>query len=117
MPRREETWLREMLHAASRIGLYIEGHTFDSFSADSKTVDAVVFQLMVVGEAAKSVSETTCQKYTEINWRVLKRMRDTIVHSYFTINLQTVWQFASEMFPALRVQLSQDLEAEYGTKN
>lgn len=117
MPRREETWLREMLDAVRAVAEYIDGHTFDSFVADKKTSDAVVFQMMILGEAAKSISETTCQKHPQVAWRSLKRTRDTVVHAYFSIDYPFVWKSATENFPTLRVQLEHILEAEYGTKN
>jgi uncharacterized protein with HEPN domain len=117
MPRRDAAWLRDMLNAARAAHAVTIGETYDSFLADIKINNPVVLQLLFMGEAAKSVSETTCQKYPHVNWRRWKRTRDTLIHVYFNIDLQLVWEAATQDLPALIAQLEAIVETEYGPKN
>ncbi len=105
MPRREETWLRDMLDAARLAHSVVAGENYEAFASDFKINNAAVFQLLIIGEAAKQVSETTCQKHPEVNWRRWKRTRDTIVHAYFSIDLEVVWDIATKELPPLIAQL------------
>ena len=63
--------------------------------------DAVVRNVEIIGEAAKSLSQEIRDEIPEIEWREIMRMRDKIVHHYFRIDLETVWQTAKHDVPAL----------------
>ena len=117
MPRREATWLRDMLDAARLAHSVVAKQSYEAFAGDFTINNAVVFQLLIVGEAAKQVSETTCQKYPQVNWRQWKRTRDNIVHAYFNIELNAVWDTATNQLPSLIEQLDIIVEEEYGPKN
>jgi uncharacterized protein with HEPN domain len=117
MPRREETWLRDMLAAAKGAQLYVTGHDFSGFIADEMRVDATVRRLEILGEACKSISETTYQKYPAVDWRQWRRMRDRLIHVYFSVDLKAVWKIVTEDLPLLIPQLEAILETEYGPKN
>lgn len=74
----------------------------EDFLRDKKTQAAVQHQIMIIGEAAKHLSPLFCEKNAHIPWGVIARMRDRLIHGYFTVDLHVVWDTASESIPMLR---------------
>ena len=82
----------------------------DSFFEDTKTQDAVVRNLEIVGVAVKNLSPNFKANHPEIHWKVISGMRDKLIHEYFGVNLNLVWhtvendvpEFLQEMEKALR---------------
>lgn len=70
---------------------YIEGYTFEQFSEDEKTIDATVFNISQIGELVKNISKETMEKNTNIEWNMIKGLRNRIVHDYEGINLKSIW--------------------------
>lgn len=103
--RRETDYLQDMLLAGRRIGEYCKGLTYEDFLADHKTQDAVVRNLEIMGEAAKYISETTCAKSPNMQWRNISRMRDRLIHGYFGVNWDIVWSVVSDELATTLPQL------------
>lgn len=81
------------------------------FEADSMRVEATVFNLMQIGELAKtSLSDHTKEQITSIPWRQLYGMRNRIVHGYDGVNMLIVWETVAEDIPQLRDELARILE-------
>jgi uncharacterized protein with HEPN domain len=80
-----------MLEAARRAVDFSAGLTYDNFLKDIKTQDAVIRNIEIIGEAAKNVSEKTRGNYPEIPWKLVAGMRDKLVHHYFGVNIDIVW--------------------------
>ena len=70
---------------------YIEGYTFEQFCEDEKTIDATVFNISQIGELVKNISKETMEKNTNIEWNMIKGLRNRIVHDYEGINLKSIW--------------------------
>jgi uncharacterized protein with HEPN domain len=102
----------DMIQASQRIQLFVIGMSAEEFMADTKTQAAVQFQLLVLGEAAKRVSESLRTKYPAIPWSPMARMRDKLIHSYELVSLEEVWRTATGDIPALLVQLEELLSNE-----
>lgn len=86
----DRLYLEHIVEAAKRIRQYTsEGKA--KFLADPKTQDAVIRNLQVPGEAAKKVSPVTVAEHPEIPWRSMAGMRDRVVHDYFGVSLEIVW--------------------------
>jgi uncharacterized protein with HEPN domain len=71
--------------------MYLSGVTFEGFIADNKTVDAVVRNLEIIGEAVKNLPDEIRALGPEVEWKKVARFRDIIVHHYFKIDYETVW--------------------------
>jgi uncharacterized protein with HEPN domain len=78
--------------------------TYAAFLADSRTQDAVIRNLEIVGEATKNLSRGVREKYDEVPWRSLAGVRDRLIHHYFG-NLDVVWQIATVELPELASQI------------
>jgi len=87
MSRREPKLLvGDILDSAAKILNYTEGLTFENFTKDSKTVDAVIRNFEIIGEAANRLPEEFKDRYSEIDWHRIRGFRNRIVHDYFGID-------------------------------
>jgi len=84
---------------------YVCDMTRDEFEHDSKTQDAVLYRLGVIGEAAKFVSTELQASQPLVPWRTMAGMRDRLFHGYRQVNLSIVWETVTEILPALLPQL------------
>lgn len=84
---------------------YCTGCTYDSFSADTKLVEACVFNLSQLGELCHAADDVFVQNHPEIPWREMYGLRNRIVHDYDGVNLRLVWEIISEDIPVLHKTL------------
>nr|WP_288934473.1 DUF86 domain-containing protein [uncultured Allomuricauda sp.] len=97
--------IRDMIESAQKIMSYTKDMTFDSFENDSKTVDAVIRNFEIIGEAANRLTEAYKAENPEIEWDHLRGFRNRIVHEYFGIDLEIVWQIIEDDLPRLNQTL------------
>lgn len=102
MKRSIKIYLNDIIEYMERAEDYIREMTFESFSVDRKTSDAVIRCLEVIGEATKQIPEDVRSKYPAIPWRAMAGMRDKIIHSYFTVDFEAVWLVIKEDIPMLK---------------
>jgi uncharacterized protein with HEPN domain len=95
-------------HAALDAQSFIEGTSRERFETDKKSQQAVIFSLLIVGEAATKIMERY-PEFTEENshipWRSMRGMRNRFAHGYFDINLDVVWDTVQNAVPELLKQL------------
>ena len=80
-------YLLDMLDCIGKIDSYVNGYDYDQFTADSKTVDAVIRQIEVLGEAADNVPVELRNRYSQIPWRKIIDTRNLLIHGYSSIQL------------------------------
>ncbi len=98
--------LSDILEAIDRVGQYVEGFSFDAFSNDQKSIDAVVRNLEIIGEAANRLPEEFKGKHPQVEWRKVVGLRNRIIHDYFGIDLKIIWQIIHADLLKLRRTLS-----------
>jgi uncharacterized protein with HEPN domain len=103
--RTDQEFLSDIREALQRIAAYVTGMTYESFVADSKTQDAVIRNLEILGEAAKNISNELRAKYPSVPWRSMAGARDRLIHHYFGTNLDIVWQIITVELPQVHSQL------------
>ena len=102
MPRRDwRLFIDDITESILRIERYCRGLTYGSFSGDQKTIDAVVRNITVIGEAARNVPAEVVARHPEIPWNEMREMRNVVVHGYFGISTQIVWETAQNDLPSL----------------
>jgi len=97
--------LNDIRQAIDRIERYIKNLSFDAFSDDQKSVDAVVRNLEIIGEAANRLPDEFKEKYSEIEWYKVVGLRHRIVHEYFGIDLEIIWQILNRDLPELKQKI------------
>ena len=78
---------------------------YDDFLHEYKTQDAVIRNIEILGEAAKLLTNKTKEKYPDIPWKDIKGTRDKLIHDYFGVNIDIVWDIAKNEIPTLSAQL------------
>ncbi|NQU03643.1 MAG: DUF86 domain-containing protein [Syntrophaceae bacterium] len=92
MPHRDWKFrIQDILDAVGAVQKYTQGMEFKTFTEDRRTVDAVVRNLIIIGEAAVQVPEYVCRKYPEIPWYEMRGMRNFVVHEYFRASDAVIW--------------------------
>lgn len=108
MPRKWNLRIEDMLDAIAKIQRYTDGMTFEEFCKDEKTIDAVLHNIELIGEAAGHVSEEIRTRYPAFPWAEMRGMRNILAHAYFRVSLPIVWQAAVVELPPL-VPLLQEI--------
>ncbi|MBK8806440.1 MAG: DUF86 domain-containing protein [Bacteroidales bacterium] len=88
--------LEDMLESAQKIKRYTNGMDFDSFLKDDKTIDAVVRNFEIIGEAANRIDPDFKLKNPDFEWNHLRGFRNRIIHDYFGIDYEIVWSIIQE---------------------
>jgi uncharacterized protein with HEPN domain len=105
MQKDDLVYVGHMLDMARRIGTKVAGKSRDDFDADDNLCIAVTHLIQAIGEAARHVSPAFQQAHPEIPWRRIVGMRHKVVHDYLEINLDIVWDAATNDVPLLAVDL------------
>jgi len=109
-PRDPDLRLQDIAEAIDRILEYSASHTLESFAADRMTVDAVVRNLEVIGEAARHVDGVTAARLAEIPWQDMRDLRNLLIHEYFGVSVGIIWETISRDLRPVREAILRDLE-------
>ena len=116
MPRTSELYLRDIIERCKNVEEYIGNQSFDGFSSDKKTIDAVVRNLEIIGEAVKNIPDDLLQIKPEIERRKIARFRDVIAHHYFKVDLEVVWDVVTNRLPEIETAAGEMLVENAGQK-
>lgn len=93
--------IEDMLEAVAAARGYVTGMDFDEFNRDRRTVDAVVLNLVIIGEAAGHIPDEVCRRFPDIPWSDMRAMRNFIVHEYFGVSEKVIWDTIQDDLPAI----------------
>jgi len=98
--------LDDIREAIDRAEQYVKGLSFEAFSEDQKTIDAVARNLEIIGEAANRLPDEFKEKHSDIEWYKVVGLRHRIIHEYFGIDLEIIWQILHKDMPSFRNALA-----------
>ena len=99
--------LNDILECCEKIKKYTNGYTFDNFINDDKTIDAVVRNFTIIGEACSNVDSDYKDLNPQIEWRRIKSLRNRMVHDYTGTDYKIVWEIITEYIYELEFQIKE----------
>ncbi len=109
----EEQYLSDIVEAAELISEQVATITYEDFLVDKTLQQSILFGFTIIGEAANKISSKTKGIYTEIEWSSLISFRNIIVHAYFSLNLKTVWDAATNRVVPLAEHVRSIIKHEF----
>ena len=97
----DEIRLRHILDAAHEAVSFTKGHRREDLDTDRKLNLSLVRLLEIIGEAARDITKEFRQEHTELPWKSMVGMRDRLIHGYFDVNLDVVWETVTNDLPPL----------------
>jgi len=102
--------LEDILLSAGKIITYMDGLSFEEFIADSKTLDAVIRNFEIIGEATNRLPDNIKDENATIDWHRLRGFRNRIVHDYMGIDYEIVWNIKVHFLPSLIDEIKKTLK-------
>lgn len=97
--------LRDIQESIEKIRQYTTGMTFEDFEKDDRTADAVARNFGIIGEAAGRLSKGLREAYPDVPWRDITGLRHKIVHDYFSLDYEIIWEVLESELPGLQKQI------------
>lgn len=112
--RRENLYLTDILESICAIESYTQNFTADEFARDRKTYNATIREFEIIGEAVKQLSDQSIEKYPYVEWRDIIDFRNLLIHEYFGVDLEMVWNIIADDLPGLKSAIEELLNATDG---
>ena len=106
MSRDYRIYLNDILASIEKIDEYTKGVHFGEFSKESMREDAIIRNLMTIGEAIKSIPKDIRSKSPETEWEEMTGLRDILIHQYFGTDLETIWGIIKDDLPKLKKDIN-----------
>ena len=110
MPKDYKVFLEDILEAIQKIRDYTDGLSLQAFTSDAKTLDAVIRNLEIIGEAAKQIPQHIRSLRPEVEWKRIGRLRDILIHQYFGVDTQIIWDIVQNKLTPLEQAIRALLE-------
>ncbi len=107
-----QMYLDDILISMNRIAEYIKEYNFADFEKDYKTVDAVIRNFEIIGEASKNIPKDIKEKYSEIPWSEMYLLRNRVSHGYFVVDFEIIWDIAKNYLPENKIQIEKIIKKE-----
>jgi len=109
MRRDNKLFLKDIFESCKYIQEFVEGMDFEQFLQDEKTSSAVIRKFEIIGEAAKNIPNSITEKYPHVPWKGMAGIRDRLIHGYFGVDYNIVWESIETDLPPLISAISQIL--------
>ena len=103
--------LNDIQYSAEKILRYVQGMDFDTFSEDERTIDAIVRNFEIIGEAARNIPDEFKNSHSHISWQEMTDMRNRLIHAYFGVNVAIVWDTIVNDLPSMLSSIHATIES------
>lgn len=105
MKRNYILFLEDISNRIEKINKYIGTMTYQDFKEDDKTVSACIREIEVIGEATKQIPKEITDKFNNLPWSLMAKMRDKLIHWYFEVDEEIVWNVATQRLPQIKTEI------------
>ena len=113
--RTDKEFLYDIQEAVRRIKTYTHEMTYKEFLEDTRTQDAVIRNLEIIGEATKKLSMELRNRYPNVPWKQMAGARDRLIHNYFGVDLEVVWKISTAELSDLTLKITKILGGNFIT--
>lgn len=110
MKRDYPLFLKDIISAIEAIERFVEGMEYNDLVNNDLVSSAVIRKFEIIGEAARNIPDWIREKYPQIQWKRMVGMRDKLIHGYFGIDYELVWETIKTEFPKVKPELQKILE-------
>ncbi len=105
-------FLEHILESIQNIESFSKGFSESEFIEDKLRQNAIIRQVEIIGEAIKNLPDSLKKKYTDVSWKDIVGTRDKMIHHYFGVDLDIVWDIIKKELPILKKQIKEILKKE-----
>ena len=113
MSRTYDIYPRDIVEVINRIESYVQDTTRLQFETDRMRFDAVVRNLEVIGESVKRVPDSIRENYPSVAWRKIAGLRDRLIHAYFDIDIDIIWDIVQSELPTLKNEIQRIINEQH----
>ncbi len=103
-------YVNDILESINRIDNYTADFGYDDFIKNDLVRDAVLRNLEVIGEAAKSIPDDVREEYSDVPWKRIIGLRNIVIHEYFGVDFENIWKIIKENIPEVKPYIERILE-------
>jgi len=105
-------YFEDIIHSIDKIESYVFDITYDEFCQSPMIVDAVIRNFEIIGEAANKIPSEERDKYKQVEWRQIIGFRNVLIHDYFEVDIEAVWDTIEKNIPILKKHIQHAYESE-----